>query len=149
MNREILFRGKRLDNGEWVIGCLITDDRDGKKFIVSGIEYHWEEDVDSANRRIECFGFEVDPKTVGQYTGLTIKGEKLFEHDQIRFRETEIDDWKYGTVAWCGKSDYPAFDVESWIDCDCNGLSHIKLNCEAEIVGNKWDNPELLGVDNR
>jgi hypothetical protein len=133
MNREILFRGKRLDNGEWVTGRLIKDDRDGKEFIVSSIGHRW-------------FGFEVDPKTVGQYTGLTIKGEKLFEHDRIRFRETEIDDWKYATVAWCGKSDYPAFDVESWIDCDCNGLSYIKMNCEAEIVGNKWDNLELSEV---
>jgi hypothetical protein len=146
MNREILFRGKRLDNGEWVTGHLITDDRDGKEFIVSSIGYHWEEDNGSTNRCMECFGFEVDPETVGQYTGITIKGEKLFEHDQIRFRETETDDWEYGTVAWCGESDYPAFDVEPWIDCDCNGLSYITVDCEVEIVGNKRDNPELLEV---
>ena len=129
MNREIKFRGKRLDNGKWVFGDLLTKHphHKGLTIVESGGLHH-----------------EVDPETVGQYTGLTIKGEKLFEHDRIRFRETEIDDWKYGTVAWCGKSDYPAFDIESWIDCDCNGLSHIKLNCEAEIVGNKWDTPELL-----
>ncbi len=29
----------------------------------------------------------------------------------------------------------------------CNGLSYIKVDCEVEIVGNKWDNPELLEVD--
>ena len=131
MNREILFRGKRLDNGKWVFGDLLTKHphHEGLTIVENGALHH-----------------KVDPKTVGQYTGLTIKGEKLFEHDRIRFRETEIDDWKYATVAWCGKSDYPAFDVESWIDCDCNGLSYIKLDCEAEIVGNKWDNPELSEV---
>ena len=134
--REILFRGKRIDNGEWVFGSLLVEG-DDRKIVVP------------KKGMVGCFVvmYPIDPKTVGQYTGLTIKGEKLFEHDQIRFRETVFDDWEYGTVVWCGKSDYPAFDVEPWIDCDCNGLSYIKMDCEVEIVGNKWDNPELLEVE--
>ena len=91
-------------------------------------------------------GYDVDPETVGQYTGIKIGGQKLFEHDVVRYRETGSDDWQYGVVAWCGDRDYPAFDVEPWIDCDCNGLSYIVTVCEAEIIGNKWDDPEMLEV---
>lgn len=147
MNREILFRGKRVNNSEWVYGYL-TMCTDGSCYIATEIERNVIRYVKGKPSyvftRIE---YEVDPETVGQYTGITIKGEKLFEHDQIRFREAETDDWEYGTVVWCGKSDYPAFDVEPWIDCGSNGLSYIKVDCEVEIVGNKWDNPELLEVD--
>ncbi len=131
MNRKILFRGKRLDNGKWAFGDLLTKHlhHEGLAIVENGVLYR-----------------EVDPKTVGQYTRIKIGGQKLFEHDVIRYRETGSDDWQYGIVVWCGDRDYPAFDVEPWIDCDCNGLSYIKTDCEVEIVGNKWDNPELLEV---
>jgi hypothetical protein len=131
MNRKILFRGKRLDNGKWVFGDLLTKHlhHEGLAIVENGVLYR-----------------EVDPKTVGQYTRIKIGGQKLFEHDIVRYRETGSDDWQYGIVVWCGDRDYPAFDVEPWIDCDCNGLSYIKMDCEVEIVGNKWDNPELLEV---
>ena len=131
MNREIKFRGKRLDNGKWAFGDLLTKrlHHEGLAIVENGVLYR-----------------EVDPKTVGQYTRIKIGGQKLFEHDVVRYRETSSDDWRYGVVVWQGERDYPAFDVEPWIDCDCNGLSYIKADCEVEIVGNKWDNPELLEV---
>ena len=88
--------------------------------------------------------YDADPETVGQYTGIKIGGQKLFEHDVVRYRETSLDDWRYGVVVWCGDRDYPAFDVEPWIDCDCNGLSYIVTECEAEIIGNRWDDGDLL-----
>lgn len=144
MNREIKFRGKTLydhydhyaspepdtKEGTWVYGDLMTEYpyHKGLTIVENGV-YH-----------------EVDPETVGQYTGIKIGGQKLFEHDVVRYRETGSDDWQYGVVVWCGDSPYPAFDVEPWIDCDCNGLSYIVAVCEAEIIGNKWDNPELLEV---
>ena len=144
MNREILFRGKTLydhydhyaspepdtKEGTWVYGDLMTEYpyHKGLTIVENGV-YH-----------------EVDPETVGQYTGIKIGGQKLFEHDVVRYRETSLDDWRYVVVVWCGDRDYPAFDVEPWIDCDCNGLSYIVTECEAEIIGNKWDNPELLEV---
>ena len=142
--REILFRGKTLydrydhyaspepdtKEGTWVYGDLMTEYpyHKGLTIVENGV-YH-----------------EVDPETVGQYTGIKIGGQKLFEHDVVRYRETSLDDWRYVVVVWCGDRDYPAFDVEPWIDCDCNGLSYIVVECEAEIIGNKWDNPELLEV---
>jgi len=138
--REILFRGKRLDNGEWVIGHLITDDRDGRKFIVSGIGYQCEEDIDSANRYIECFGFGVDPETVGQYTGMTDESKsKIFEGDLYR------SNWGYIFEAVYLESEACFVGVPVGYPKEWTFLEDMLL--DVKKVGNKWDNPELLGVD--
>lgn len=138
MNREILFRGKRLDNGEWVTGRLITDDRDGKEFIVCSIGYHWEEDNGSTNRCMECFGFEVDPKTVGQYTGMTDKGKnKMFEGDLYRSDSGYIFEVVYVESEACFVG-VPMKEPEP--------LVFLEDIADMERVGSKWDILELLEV---
>ena len=142
MNREILFRGKRLDNGEWVTGRLITDDRDGKEFIVSSIGYHWEEDNGSTNRCMECFGFEVDPETVGQYTGLKDRnGVKIFEGDYIYHhwhKDTAYLVWHERYICLVGKP----------FEEDTSKTYHYQKpdELDLEVIGNIHDNPELLEV---
>ena len=132
--REILFRGKRLDNGEWVEGAYLND-RDGAFYIcpaASDITYG-----DNGNRRrIGCW-YKVDPATVGQYTGLTDSdGDKIFEGDVVALGYE------------CGKIEYS--ETEAMFQVVFYGwltdFDHY-YGAEFEVVGNIHDNPELIGGD--
>ena len=126
--RDIIFRGKRKDNGEWVEGCYATiqnpfseDGRPVKHLICNGTN---------------VFNYEIIPETVGQYTGLYDKnGKKIFEGDIIREQ--------YG----CG---YDDFRVEfvlggfNMIYIRTNQGKYAWYGENGEVVGNIHDNPELL-----
>ena len=153
--REILFRAKRIDNGEWVeggfhkhikrtpcpIGDSLEDDDIAYLIIESGFS-DW-------NIPKPLFSYQVDPETVGQYTGMKdIVGKRIFEGDILEFWQPEFDltDKSWGIVRYFADEDYPAFDIET-LNVDSNGLSYIMANCECEIIGNihdNDDNPELL-----
>ena len=130
--REILFRGKRKDNGEWAYGnYAVTDNNEKQHFIFQN----------------KAFEFEVDPETVGQYTGITDdNGKKIFEGDILGVTNDDPD-YDYITKVYLdcdtlcvdvqGQDyDYTSigFAIEIWGDeCD-----------RVEIIGNIYDNPELL-----
>ena len=121
--REILFRGKRTNNGEWVYGCALPHDKDActifRQHPLTG----------------ELEGFEVDPETVGQYTGLTdIHVGKIFEGDIVKYGETVhevVFEHRFG----CGYFGIVMDKNEVWQF----GVS-VPAN-KMEVIGNIWDNP--------
>ena len=124
--REILFRGKRISDGEWVEGYLGVE--------VGGapvIEYCGT-DEDVGDYVEEQF---VNPETVGQYTGLTDKnGVKIFEGDIC---------WFYGGDYYSGLWEQNA--IVAITDMTDDEQTHYLKNAEyCEVIGNIYDNPELL-----
>lgn len=146
--REILFRGKRIDNGEWVEGDLIQL-HDGRKYIVNNRFGACIDDKGNFINTEEPFVCQVDPATVGQYTGLTDKnGRRIFEGDILkedyRYRGKHVlhlvgfGESSFGTKRFVsGKlSDiFIPFD-----DCE----NPMCAERETEVIGNVHDNPELL-----
>lgn len=132
--REILFRGKRTDNGEWVQG-LPADNINGR---ISKIDFY--------DGLTDCEIAEVIPETVGQFTGLTDKnGNKIFEGDIVTYdKEYGGETREKGTVYWCEG----AFWVENVQDEEDSGLLGVFVNHQLEIIGNIHDNPELLEKSN-
>lgn len=128
--REILFRGKRVDSGEWVEGNFIKDNwGDTYGELIYGILQDREAPAGLAG----WIPKRVLPETVGEYTGLTDKnGKKIFEGDIIRSNSER------GYIEY-----YPndcAFDV-----VDDHGFYWlISEMSNIEVIGNIHDNPELL-----
>ena len=133
--REILFRGKRTDNGEWVEGSYVyaSIEEKGKSLVENAIKRHW---IITQNGK--CY--EVDPSTVGQYTGLTDKnGKKIFEGDILDTTNSNSRIWyvDYRNTAFCcdqGNANY---------SCVLDDFTQVS---DVEVIGNIHDNPELLEV---
>ena len=137
--REILFRGKRVDNGEWVEGAYYHQSEFyGDEWSADYIITTKDELEDNMMIRER-----VIPETVGQYTGLTDKyGTKIFEGDIVEGAGFTPDDCGYGTIRW----DDGAFEIDGY-NIVCTFHEHYYSN-EFEVIGNIHDNPELLEVDN-
>lgn len=156
--REILFRGKRADNGEWEYGDLWCNPY-GKRAVCI---------VSPINDQGTTGGNEVIPETVCQFTGLTDKnGKKIFEGDIIRYADeyeyscyleslehpeeydgVDFNDmWTVDEVVYSVNNGYPAFDLNKH-DFEANGLSVLDNSRQFyfEVIGNIYDNPELLEV---
>lgn len=127
--REMLFRGKRLDNGEWVEGNLFAPDEVKHRKAPTEI---------LVGTNIVRISWEVDPATVGQYIGLKDKnGKRIFEGDivDILTENEEIGVVEYEDGGFLVSADGFCVDFHANI----NGT-------DLDVIGNKWDNPELMEV---
>ena len=141
--REILFRGKRCDNSEWVQGYYIRAEHHWHNH---GIHKDWITLGASANGGWFALHnkYAVKSETVGQFTGLTDKnGKKVFENDIIvicyetdgeEFTETKRVHYNEKECCW-----YPM----RWEEC-CEYCDHYTEVKSIEVIGNIHDNPELL-----
>ena len=132
--KEILFRGKRIDNGEWVEGYYV------KALDMYDKEIHVIFDTTTTFYSCgETSGFElIDPETICQYTGLTDKnGKKIFEGDIVTVPaddELYAVTWDEDTAAW-------GLNAEALVYTFGNFWGY-----EVEVVGNVYDNPDWLEV---
>lgn len=141
--REILFRGKRLDNGKYVDGNLFVSDTEGRTYILVG-------------SRIVTIEWEIDPSTIGQYTGLTDKnGKRIFEGDIVRthYANTRKADFVEQVVFHNGRFS-SLYELRGpgngkmWANLP-DSVPHLPMDKTpymewCEIIGNIHDNPELL-----
>lgn len=137
--REILFRGKRVDNGEWIEGSLINTTAVQTKYFI--IDSCWCESQRVTENGCADFNwleaYEVIPETIGQYTGLVDKkDEMVFEGDIVKIS---------GDLAGVYVSVWEEYNFEYEFD---NKEMSFGLCCvhsdDIEVIGNIHDNPELI-----
>lgn len=139
MNDRYLYRAKRMDNGEWVIGNLLLDIEKAKTletYRIYPVDY-----VDIC--RI------VDPSTICQCTGRRDEDSKLiFEHDIVGFLDCTSTENGYsehgcvGEVLWDDET--LSFQVTGRLSAESY---EVLGGADCKVLGNIFDNPELLEVE--
>lgn len=139
--REILFRGKSLKDSEWTEGYYCRYGWTGK-----------EKDYIIPDYASALYGDEVESNTLGQFTGLTDKnGVKIFEGDIVK--GTAYSGKFVGIIVWIDeiggfgvryrkRQEATAWENSSILKCASKGRTD---EFTAEIIGNIYDNPELIG----
>ena len=129
--REVIFRGKLTDNGEWIEGFYSAEEYDP---YIGKIEY-----IPRIQIIGKCVSLGVIPETVGQYTGLIDKnGKRIFEGDIVE----RVSDGERAVISWLKYSACFGLSFGGW----CCGFDNYddNLPSDFEVIGNICDNRELL-----
>lgn len=142
--REILFRSKRNDNGEWVYGDLM----------------HKHYNFDTKATKVihnNIMNYKVIPETIGQYTGMRDKnGKKIFEGDIFKMEDEIVaviifheGCFRLQTWGLCGTYTESGYDEcgGGWGIIECEPIDWYYIH-DMEVIGNIHDNPEMLEVEN-
>lgn len=157
--REILFKAKRADTGEWVEGyyiyhinrtiCPFGDSikpEDEQHVIMQDGFSDWNMPRDTVH-------FDIAPETLCQYTGLKDKnGKRIWENDIVLLRE-EIQEYEWKAMVKFGNPNWEynwGWQLVPIGECDMNKDILLWIDMEianCEVIGNIFDNQELLGQD--
>ena len=142
--RQIKFRGKDLETGDWVYGDLEIHRKDSRRLIHS---YN----ADGGYNR----QYDVDEETIGQFTGILDDSDtEIWEGDIVRMTDRPYNLVDIGKVIynarighyslevvkgnWTGRYDFIKSDIVN------DGNARVPVTYLYEVIGNKYDNPELL-----
>ena len=134
MNREIIFKAKRLDNGEWVEGYYLNIAKINHFICTGKIK------LDGALKGIIAPEmYVIDPDTLCQFTGLTDKnGRKVWENDIVELPDENVYfkcEWEKDTARFVLNGDRFTVDFDDYREY------------EVEVIGNIFDNVDLLEVE--
>lgn len=131
--REVLFRGKRTDTGEWIEGHYLNRSNDN-------------EDIHCIMEKYPATaGKRVTPETVGQFTGLLDKnGQKVFEGDIMAYQKSDGTEDIEGVVAYGKFNCSRCSGVYGWYITDCGDIRNLDGTPWLRVCGNIHDNPEKV-----
>ena len=134
MNREIIFKAKRLDNGEWVEGYYLNIAKINHFICTGKIK------LDGALKGIIAPEmYVIDPDTLCQHTGLTDRnGKRIWENDIVELPDENVYfkcEWEKDTARFVLNGDRFTVDFDDYREY------------EVEVIGNIFDNAELLEVE--
>ena len=151
---EILYRGKRINDDSWVYGFYIHRPQP----VCIGHSHPYCIWIPANNPDETTTIVEVDPATVGQFTGLVVANGKVFDGDYLKFGAYILEVfWNGETFQWQAGKVGKSYDIsfrccgnyrgDKWTVIDLGEIAAepiITGQMTTEIVGNRWDNPELL-----
>ena len=134
MNREIKFRGKRLDNGEWVAGNFLIDNYGNCEIV----------DFSTGHEQWH----DVAPDTIGQFTGFRDRvGQEIYEGDIVNWIKGMYGEGfvEEGRVEWV-QEEGSYVVINKFETMDNRKIVQPLIRCmnKIKVVGNVFDNPELL-----
>lgn len=143
--RDILFRGKRTDNGEWVYGSLIDSGNHEQVMIYP----HYDGASTMGVRQLVYHSsVSVEHDTVGEWTGLTDKNNRMVFEGDVVLCDGMKSVVKFGdrNCGCCHDVYGFVFDTGTYLDCGCIAYkdSDKCYFLSGEVIGNIYDNPDLI-----